>query len=142
MGDQIKAALGIDYEIKVNLQFPEYLATADAKKFTGPFRLGWGPDYPVIEIYLKPLYGTDASSNNSGYSNPEFDKLITEGDSAADLAGAIAKYQAAEDIVGEDIPVIPMWFSKVAALYSSNVDNFVWNKISDAEYGKITLKQQ
>jgi hypothetical protein len=35
-----------------------------------------------------------------------------------------------------------MWFSKVAALYSSNVDTFVWNKISDAEYGKITLKQQ
>ena len=142
VGDQIKAALGIDYEIKVNLQFPEYLATADAKKFTGPFRLGWDPDYPVIETYLKPLYGTDASSNNSGYSNPEFDKLLTEGDSAADTAGAITKYQAAEDIVGEDLPVIPMWFSKVAALYSSNVDNFVWNKISDAEYGKITLKQQ
>ena len=59
-----------------------------------------------------------------------------------DTAGAITKYQAAEDLIGEDIPVIPMWFSKVAALYSSNVDTFVWNKISDAEYGKITLKQQ
>jgi ABC-type oligopeptide transport system substrate-binding subunit len=142
VGDQIKAALGIDYELRVNLQFPEYLATADANKFTGPFRLGWGPDYPVIETYLKPLYGTDASSNNSGYSNPEFDKLITEGDSAADLAGAIAKYQAAEDIVGEDIPVIPMWFNKEAALRSSNVDTFVWNKISGADYGRMTLKQQ
>ncbi len=142
VGDQIKAALGIDYELKVNLQFPEYLATSDANKFTGPFRLGWGPDYPVIETYLKPLYGTDGSSNNSDYSNPEFDKLITEGDSAADLAGAIAKYQAAEDIVGEDLPVIPMWFNKEAALRSSNVDTFVWNKISGADYGRMTLKQQ
>ncbi|MCN0155337.1 ABC transporter substrate-binding protein, partial [Salinispora arenicola] len=44
VGDQIKAALGIDYELKVNLQFPEYLETADNRKFTGPFRLGWGPD--------------------------------------------------------------------------------------------------
>ena len=70
VGDQIKAALGIDYEIKVNLQFPEYLATADANKFTGPFRLGWGPDYPVIESYLKPLYGTGGSSNNSTTSTP------------------------------------------------------------------------
>ena len=142
VGDQIKAALGIDYDIRVNLQFPEYLATADAKKFTGPFRLGWGPDYPVIETYLKPLYGTGGSSNNSTYANPDFDKLITEGDSAANVEEAIAKYQAAEDILGEDIPVIPMWFSKTAALYSSNVDTFVWNKISDAEYGKITLKQK
>jgi len=142
VGDQIKAALGIDYEIRANLQFPEYLATADAKKFTGPFRLGWGPDYPVIESYLKPLYGTGGSSNNSTYANPEFDKLITEGDGAADIPSAIKKYQAAEDLIGEDLPVIPMWFSKVAALYSSNVDTFVWNKISDAEYGKITLKQK
>ncbi|MDC5696627.1 ABC transporter substrate-binding protein [Intrasporangium calvum] len=142
VGDQIKAALGIDYEIRVNLQFPEYLATADAKKFTGPFRLGWGPDYPVIETYLKPLYGTGGSSNNSTYTNPEFDKLITEGDSAASVEEAIAKYQAAEDILGEDMPVIPMWFGKVAALYSTNVDKFVFNKISDVEYGKITLKQK
>jgi ABC-type transport system substrate-binding protein len=142
VGDQIKAALGIDYEIKVNLQFAEYLDTADAKKFTGPFRLGWGPDYPVMETYLKPLYGTDTGSNNSGYTNPEFDKLITEGDSAADLAGAIAKYQAAEDIVGEDLPVLPMWWGKIAALQSENVETFVWNKISDADYGKMTLKQQ
>jgi ABC-type transport system substrate-binding protein len=140
-GDQVKKALGIDYEIKTNLQFPEYLATADAKKFTGPFRLGWGPDYPVMETYLAPLYGTGASSNNSGYSNPEFDKLVAEGNSAADTESAIKKYQAAEDIIGEDLPVIPMWFSKVGALYGENVDTFVWNKISDAEYGKITLKQ-
>lgn len=141
VGDQIKAALGIDYEIKANLQFPEYLATADAKKFTGPFRLGWGPDYPVMETYLKPLYGTGASSNNSTYANPEFDKLMAEGDAAPDEAAAIKKYQEAEDLVAEDLPVIPMWFSKVAALYGENVDTFVWNKISDAEYGKITLKQ-
>jgi peptide/nickel transport system substrate-binding protein len=85
VGDQIKAALGIDYELKVNLQFPEYLATADANKFTGPFRLGWGPDYPVMETYLKPLYGSGGSSNNSEYANPQFDQLITQGDSAASL---------------------------------------------------------
>ena len=53
----------------MNLQFAEYLDTADAKKFTGPFRLGWGPDYPVMETYLKPLYGTDFEQQ-LGYSNP------------------------------------------------------------------------
>lgn len=140
VGDQIKAALGIDYELKVNLQFPEYLATADAKKFTGPFRLGWGPDYPVVETYLKPLYGTGGSSNNSTYSNPAFDDLIKKGD-AADAQAALAFYNQAEDLVLEDMPVVPLWFSKTAALYSDKVDTFVWNKISDAEYGKITLKE-
>ncbi|WJK42384.1 ABC transporter substrate-binding protein [Solwaraspora sp. WMMA2056] len=140
VGDQIKAALGIEYELKVNLQFPEYLSTADQKAFTGPFRLGWGPDYPVIETYLQPLYGTGSGSNNSTYSNQEFDALIAQGDAAENLEAAIPFYNQAEDLVVEDLPVIPMWFSKVAALYGENVDQFVWNKISDAEYGKITLK--
>ena len=139
-GDQVKAALGIDYELKTNLQFPEYLATGDASKFTGPFRLGWGPDYPVVETYLKPLYGTGGSSNNTKYTNPEFDKLIAQGD-AANRQESLAFYNQAEDLVLEDMPVVPLWFSKTAALYSDKVDKFVWNRISDAEYGKITLKQ-
>jgi oligopeptide transport system substrate-binding protein len=141
VGDQIKAALGIDYELKVNLQFPEYLATGDAFKYTGPFRLGWGPDYPVMETYLKPLYGTGSGSNRPKYTNPAFDALITQGDSAASLEEGIPFYQQAEDIIGEDMPVIPMWWSKIAAVYGENVETFAWNPISDADYGRMTLKQ-
>jgi len=140
VGDQIKANLGIDYELKVNLQFPEYLDTADKQKFTGPFRLGWGPDYPVSESYLAPLYTAGGSSNNSAYANPEVDALITKGNGAATPDEATAAYNQAEDLVLEDMPVIPMWFSKVAALYGENVQDFVWNPISDADYSSITLK--
>ncbi|RIV38603.1 peptide ABC transporter substrate-binding protein [Micromonospora radicis] len=141
VGDQIKEALGIDYELRVNLQFPEYLETADQKKFTGPFRLGWGPDYPFLETYLYPLYGTDAGSNNSKFTNAEFDALLKEGDSADSIQAAIPSYQKAEDILGEELPVIPMWFSKVAAVYSENVDQFVWNGVNGADYAAISLKQ-
>jgi peptide/nickel transport system substrate-binding protein len=140
VGDQIKAALGIDYELKTNLQFPEYLATGTDHKFTGPFRLGWGPDYPFLESYLTPLYGTKGSQNNSGYSNPAFDALITQGDSAKSMEEAVPFYQQAEDIIAEEMPVIPMWFQKVGAVYSENVDTFVWNPISDAAYSEISLK--
>ncbi|MBX7265284.1 ABC transporter substrate-binding protein [Micromonospora sp. Llam7] len=141
VGDQIKEALGIDYELKVNLQFAEYLETADQKKFTGGFRLGWGPDYPFMETYLYPLYGTGAGSNNSGYTNPEFDALMEEGDSADSIQAAIPAYQKAEDLLGEDLPVIPMWWNKVGAVYGENVDQFVWNAVSDADYGATSLKQ-
>ncbi|NGM13912.1 ABC transporter substrate-binding protein [Verrucosispora sp. WMMA2044] len=141
VGDQIKEALGIDYELKVNLQFAEYLETADQKKFTGGFRLGWGPDYPFMETFLYPLYGTGAGSNNSGYSNEAFDNLMKQGDSAESIQAAIPSYQQAEDILGEDLPVIPMWWNKVGAVYSENVDQFVWNAVSDADYGAISLKQ-
>mgnify|MGYP001362140177 CR=1 FL=1 len=142
VGDQWKANLGIDYELKVNLQFPEYLELADNHKFTGPFRLGWGPDYPFMETYLTPLYSTGGSSNNSGYSNPAFDELIKKGDAAPSIEEAIPFYQQAEDLLGEDLPVIPMWFGKIAALYGENVEKFVWNPVSGASYHEIQMKQR
>jgi peptide/nickel transport system substrate-binding protein len=141
VGDQLKANLGIDYELVVNLEFPAYLETAGNEGFTGPFRLGWGPDYPVVETYLAPLYGTGGSSNNSGYSNPAFDNLIKQGDGAKTIAEGIQFYNQAEDIIVEDLPVIPMWFSKVSAIYGENVDKFVYNNISGVSYGEITLKK-
>ncbi|MEV1143654.1 ABC transporter substrate-binding protein [Micromonospora sp. NPDC049799] len=141
VGDQIKAALGIDYELKVNLQFAEYLETADSKKFTGPFRLGWGPDYPYLETYLAPLYSTGADSNNSTFTNAQFDELLKQGDAAKNIDEAIPFYQKAEDILVEELPVIPMWWSKTAAVYGENVDKFVWNPVADADYGSTSLKQ-
>jgi peptide/nickel transport system substrate-binding protein len=141
VGDQIKTVLGIDYELKVNLQFAEYLETADENKFTGPFRLGWGPDYAYLETFLTPLYFTNSSSNYSGYANPAYDALITQGDAAPTSAEAIKLYQQAEDILGEELPVIPMWFNKEASLYSEKVDKFVWNVISDIDYHEVTVKK-
>ncbi|MFI6822353.1 ABC transporter substrate-binding protein [Micromonospora sp. NPDC050187] len=141
VGDQVKAALGIDYELKVNLQFAEYLETADNRKFTGPFRLGWSADYPFLESYLAPLYSTGADSNNSTYSNPEFDALLKQGDAANSIQEAIPFYQKAEDLILEDLPVIPMWWGKVGAVYGENVEKFVWNAVADADYGQMTMKQ-
>ncbi|SCL13678.1 peptide ABC transporter substrate-binding protein [Micromonospora inyonensis] len=141
VGDQVKAALGIDYELKVNLQFAEYLETADNRKFTGPFRLGWSADYPYLEGYLAPVYSTGADSNNSTYANPEFDALLKQGDAANSIQEAIPFYQKAEDMILEDLPVIPMWWGKVGAVYSENVDKFVWNAVADADYGQMTMKQ-
>lgn len=141
VGDQLRENLGIEYELEISLDFPEYLERAGAHEFTGLFRLGWGPDYPVIETYLTPLYYTNSSSNYSGYSNEEFDSLIQQGDSAATLEEAITFYQQAEDIVLEDLPHIPMWFGKWAAIWSENVETFVWTPINEPEYGQMVMAQ-
>ena len=43
------------------------------QKMKGMFRTGWQMDYPSIENFLAPIYETGAGSNDSDYSNPEFD---------------------------------------------------------------------
>ncbi|MCW2613287.1 MAG: 4-phytase, partial [Frankiales bacterium] len=80
VGNQLRDNLGITYKLQGGLQFAEYLPKADAKGFTGPFRLGWAMDYPSPQNYLEPLYSTSAippnGSNTAFYSNPAFDDLI------------------------------------------------------------------
>lgn len=142
VGDQIKANLGIDYELKINLEFPEYLALGDDNGYTGPFRRAWGPDYPVLETYLGPLYVTGGSANDGRFTNAALDEAVTKGNSAPSVAEGIAFYQQAEDIAAEEMPVIPMWFSKVAALYSENVTNFIYNPISGVAYGDLTVVEE
>ncbi|MGH3646735.1 MAG: peptide ABC transporter substrate-binding protein [Micromonosporaceae bacterium] len=140
VGNQLKENLGIEYELKGDLEFAEYLEVADGQKFTGPFRLGWIMDYPSPENYLKPLHGTQGSSNNTKYSNPAADKLIAEGDNAATLEEGIEKYQAAEDLMLEDMPVIPLWFGRSAMAYNDKVGDVSYNVIdTNPDYSKITV---
>jgi len=138
VGNQLKTNLGIDYDLKGDLQFAEYLGVADEKKFTGPFRLGWSMDYPSPENYLKPLYGSQGSSNNTGYANPQFDALVLKGDTAKSVDEAITYYQQAEDLVLEDMPVIPMWFAKTSVLKGENID-IVYNQVNELEWETATI---
>lgn len=134
VGDQLVANLGIDgYEFKGDLEFPDYLSTLDGGVFdddpategsTGPFRLGWVFDYPSGENYLTPLHGTGGSSNYTGYSNPDVDALISQGD-AASIEEADGFYQQAAELVLEDMPIIPMWFGQSSIAYNETITGVV-----------------
>ncbi len=109
---------------------------------TGAYRLGWGPDYPVPETYLAPLYESDNTSNYSRYSNEQFDEAVAQGDTAPSLEEAIPFYQQAEDIIVDELPVIPMFWGQTTAVWSENVEEFVWNPINDPEYGQMVMAQE
>jgi ABC-type oligopeptide transport system substrate-binding subunit len=115
VGNQLQQNLGITYSLRGDLDFAQYLPLADEQGMTGPFRLGWGMDYPSPENFLGPLFTTGAQppagSNSSFYSNPEFDRLVAAGNQAASNEEAVSLYQQADDILLTDLPVMPMFFS-------------------------------
>ena len=53
--------------------------TSPTARSTGAFRTGWQADYPALDNFLGPIYGTGAGSNDGDYSNPEFDDLLEAG---------------------------------------------------------------
>jgi peptide/nickel transport system substrate-binding protein/oligopeptide transport system substrate-binding protein len=131
--NQIRANLGVPCVGNPQPKFAEMLTKVEKKEPVGLFRMGWVFDYPVMENYLGPLYTTTGSSNYYGYSNPEFDRLVAEGDRAATPQEATKRYQQAEDILARDLPVLPLRFEQNNYGFSTRVRNLrvdVFNRVA------------
>ena len=143
VGNQLRENLGVEYALQGNLDFSEYLPLGDEKGFTGPFRLGWSMDYPSPQNYLEPLFSTQAQppagSNSAFYSSPEFDALVAQGNQASSNEEAIELYQQADDVLLEDMPVIPMFFGVTQSVYSENVDDVVVDVFGRVDASAVTV---
>jgi oligopeptide transport system substrate-binding protein len=121
--NQLRTNLGVECIGNPQPKFSEMLTKAKKKEPMGMFRMGWIFDYPTMESYLGPLYSTHGSSNYYGYSNPEFDRLLVEGDHAPTPEAAILLYQKAEDLLARDLPVIPLRYARNSFGHSARVAN-------------------
>jgi ABC-type transport system substrate-binding protein len=142
VGNQLRQNLGVDFSLQGNLDFAQYLPLGEERGFTGPFRYGWSFDYPAAESYLTPLFTPQSfppiGSNYPFYENPEVTDLISQGDQAATEDEAIELYQQAEDLIAEDMPMAPLFFTQIQTVHTDNVDNVridlfqrpVWSEVT------------
>ena len=128
-------------------EWADYLDKADNAEFTGPFRLGWGQDYPSPLNFLEPLYASymtaaDGGSNASNYNNPDFDAALAQGKEAiaasGQLADAIPFYETAEDILCDDAQTMPIRFGVNQFVWNEDVDNVYMDAYSNVGYDLIT----
>jgi oligopeptide transport system substrate-binding protein len=98
---------------------------------TGAFRSGWQADYPSLYNFLSPLYQTGAGSNYGRYTSTEFDGLLSEGAAATSADDATADFQKAQEVLFQDLPVVPLWYSNVTGVWADTVSNveFGWNSV-------------
>src|SRR3712207_2273075 len=105
VGNQLRENLGVDYSLRGDLDFAQYLPLLDEKGVTGPFRLAWSMDYPSPQNYLEPLYSAaalpPAGSNTTFYTNPQVDQLLAQGNSAGSNEEAIG-FRSEERRVGKE----------------------------------------
>jgi len=109
------------------------------RKMKGLFRTGWQMDYPSIENFLAPIYGTGAGSNDSDYSNAAFDGKLKEA-AAAKGDDANKLYQEAEAILADGMPVIPLWHSKLQAGWSTKIASIQFNPFGTPSLETIKKK--
>lgn len=122
IANQWESVLPIDSISFETMEFAQYLDLHNEREITGPYRLGWLLAYPSPQYAMEPLYTTGASSNFSDYSSDEFDAAIEEANFASE-EDAPELYQQAEDILLEDLPVLPLFFQDYFVVHTDRVDN-------------------
>jgi oligopeptide transport system substrate-binding protein len=140
IGNQLKQNLGVEFKLQPR-EWAQYLEILEAGDFTGPFRLGWLPDYPATENYLRPIVGTGGDSNYQDYSNPQVDSLLDKGDQAVTEEQATQLYQQAEDVALQDLPILPLWVQQEPTVYASNLSNVSYNVSDEVPLNEVVVNQ-
>lgn len=131
VANSVKNTLGIDAAGHPYPTFAEARTEITNRTIQTAFRTGWQADYPGLFNFLGPLYATNAGSNDGDYSNPEFDALLQKGIVDTDPAQANKYFQEAQEILLQDLPATPLWYSNVTGGYGEQVSNvkFGWNSV-------------
>ena len=75
------------------------------------FMMGWIADYPDPEDFLDLLFHSRSALNQTGYANPQVDKLLEEARIETDEQQRLALYRQAEELIVGGAPWLPLWHS-------------------------------
>ena len=120
--------------------FTAFAQRIDAGNFQ-VIKQGWGADYPDAENFYALLYSANkAPGPNSGaYANPEYDKLFEEIKQLPNGPERFALFARMNEIIREDVPVIPVWAWTIVGLHQKWVENFKRNMMMDAPFAYLDL---
>ncbi len=99
-------------------------------------------------IFLRDLFASSeipsesrASRNRSRYSNKEVDELLSQAVNEIDREKAKQLYVKAQDIISDEVPMIPLWYPANMIVANQRVENIKVNASGDWSFVRsLTLK--
>ncbi len=116
-----KEVLGVDITISAQ----DWAVFIDTRS-TGNYQIarhGWLADYNDPISFLD-MWVTDGGNNDAQYSNPAYDELIAGVKASSDRAERISLMHQAEDILGQDVPIIPLYYYTDLYLLNDKLQGF------------------
>lgn len=120
--DMWKTNLGINVELK-NEEWAVFQNTRNNFQYE-ICRHGWIGDYNDPMTFLD-MWVTGSGQNNAGYSNAEYDSLIDQAKAEQDGTKRTELLRQAEDILMEDMPIIPIYYYTNIVCANDNVKGYV-----------------
>ena len=113
--------LGINASLR-NEEWKVMLKSQNAGTFQ-IIRGGWIADYNHPQTWLDTFLSY-SPQNHSGWSDPEFDRMVKDAASTGDLTESIRKFRAAEKRAVDAMPKIPLYFYTKSILVKPWVKGF------------------
>jgi oligopeptide transport system substrate-binding protein len=113
----------LDLEVDVSTQDLQAFVQAVRRGDHQLFRLGWETNEPDPGAYLFPLFHSSqvGLDNLSRYESTEVDELLEAARAAEDRDEALRSYRAAERLILEDLPVVPLLWYQHALVVTPSV---------------------
>jgi oligopeptide transport system substrate-binding protein len=124
---QWQRELGITASLR-NEEWGSFQDSQQQLKFTVA-RRAWGGDYLDANTYLD-MFVTDGENNCTGFSNPEYDKLIADAAKEPDVAKRKQILESAERLLMDELPIIPIYFYVSRNMVRPRVRGF-YNNLQD-----------
>jgi oligopeptide transport system substrate-binding protein len=112
---QLRENLGVEVRVEV-VDFDTYFTRLGGADSPDLWTMSWIADFPSPNDFLGILLGTGQPNNFGGWTSPAFDDAIARAVGTADPAAARRGYDAAERILAEEVPVIPVSYGASSAL--------------------------
>jgi len=103
-----------------SVAYDQYEADIAKGKY-GVYVKGWVPDYPDPDNFTAPFFGKGNVLSNNYANSTITGQLIPRTAAESNRAATDAEYAKLQDIVAEDVPVIPIWQAKQYAVVRDNV---------------------
>ena len=110
--------LGIEMELR-QLEWKVYL-NAQSQLDYDVSRSSWIGDYNDANTFLD-MFMSDNGNNRTGWKSPRYDALLRDANRQTDVATRAKMLQQAESLlVGEAIPIVPLFYYVGVSYYDSN----------------------
>ncbi|MBV1937642.1 ABC transporter substrate-binding protein [Streptomyces sp. BV286] len=103
-----------------SVSYDQYEKGIEAGKY-GVYVKGWVPDYPDPDNFTAPFFGKGNVLSNNYTNSTVTGRLIPETAAQSDRSSTHQQYGELQDIVAEEVPVIPVWQAKQYAVVRDSV---------------------
>ncbi|PRH75926.1 ABC transporter substrate-binding protein [Streptomyces solincola] len=108
-----------------SVEFGQYEKDIKAGKY-GVYVKGWVPDYPDPDNFTQPFFGEGNVLHNNYENKKITGTLVPRTSATAERTATEADFGQLQDLVAEEVPILPLWQGKQYAVARDGITGLEW----------------